>query len=223
MAIKYVLFDLDGTLTDPQEGIIKCVQHALLHYGIKERNVPKLRRFIGPPLRDSFQNEYAFTAKTAEEAIAKYRERFSTIGLFENRPYDGVVDMLKTLKEKGLKLAIASSKPEVFVVQISEKFGFTEYLDFQVGSQLDGTLEKKDEVVAKALELLGVTNKDEVVMVGDRSFDIYGAHKNGIKCVAVEYGFAVDNELTLVGADYYVENIKELTERLITLSEEVKF
>ncbi|MFI3326418.1 MAG: HAD hydrolase-like protein [Clostridia bacterium] len=215
--LKYILFDLDGTLTNPEKGIVNCAKFALEYYGIHEEDNDKLRSFIGPPLHKSFSQHYGFSTEKAREAIAKYRERFSTIGLFENEPYDGVVDMLKLLKEKGLKMAIASSKPEVFVKKISDKFGFTPYLDFQVGCHLDGTLEEKEEVMAKALELLNVQNKEEAIMVGDRKFDVEGSKINAVKCIGIKLGFATENELEEAGADYVVQDIKELTELLLNM------
>lgn len=125
--ISYILFDLDGTLTNPKEGITKCVQYALASFGIHEPDLDKLIPFIGPPLLQSFQEFYGFTPEDAVAAVEKYRERFSTIGLYENFPYPGIAPMLQQLQAQGKTLAVASSKPTVFVKQILEKFELSQY------------------------------------------------------------------------------------------------
>ena len=136
---KYLLFDLDGTLTDPKVGICTCVQYALKAMGIDEPDLDKLEPFIGPPLKDSFMNFYHMSEEQAEAAIAKYRERFADVGIFENKVYDGIPEMLKNLQANGMELAVASSKPEVFVERILEHFGIRKYFKAVVGSELDGT------------------------------------------------------------------------------------
>ena len=148
---EYVLFDLDGTLTDPKEGITKCVQYALKAFGIEEENLDNLECFIGPPLRDSFMQYYGFTPKQAEKAIEVYRERFRTVGLFENQVYEGIPQLLKACKEAGMVLAIASSKPTIFVKRILEHFALDSYFDVIVGAELDGSREKKEDIVEEAL------------------------------------------------------------------------
>ena len=148
---QYVLFDLDGTLTDPKEGITKCVQYALKAFGIEEENLDNLECFIGPPLRDSFMQYYGFTPKQAEKAIEVYRERFRTVGLFENQVYEGIPQLLKACKEAGMFLAIASSKPTIFVKRILEHFALDSYFDVIVGAELDGSREKKEDIVEEAL------------------------------------------------------------------------
>ena len=131
MRYQYLLFDLDGTITDPKVGITTCVQYALEHFGIHEPDNDKLEPFIGPPLQDSFEQFYHMDAETAKQAVAKYRERFQTVGLYENEIYDGMADLLKTLKEGGCRLAVASSKPTVFVKKILEHFDVAQYFDVQ--------------------------------------------------------------------------------------------
>lgn len=151
---KYILFDLDGTLTDPKLGITSCVQYALHKFGIEEPDRDKLEPFIGPPLLDSFQEFYGFDEEKGLQAVAYYRERFSTVGLFENEIYPGIAQMLARLQKAGCRLAVASSKPTVFVTQILEHFGILSYFEVIVGSELDGTRSRKEEVVEEALRQL---------------------------------------------------------------------
>lgn len=148
---EYILFDLDGTLTDPKQGITGCVQYALHRMGIEEPDTDKLTPFIGPPLLDSFHEFYGFSEAQGRQATAYYRERFTETGIFENEVYPGIEKMLADLKASGKKLAVASSKPGVFVERILEHFGLQSYFDVVVGSELDGTRTKKEEVVEEAL------------------------------------------------------------------------
>lgn len=216
---QYLLFDLDGTLTDPKLGITTCVQYALHKFGIEEADLDKLEPFIGPPLSDSFQEFYGFDEGQAADAIKAYRERFSTIGLFENELYTGMDKLLARLKGEGKKLAVASSKPEVFVRKILKHFGIEQYFDVIVGSELDGTRSKKEEVIEEALRQLcheGKSDNDIVVMIGDRKFDIQGAKAFGLVSVGVSFGYAAPGELEQAGADYIVDTVSELEELLLT-------
>lgn len=215
---KYVLFDLDGTLTDPKLGITTCVQYALEAFGIQEPDLDKLEPFIGPPLTDSFMEFYGMDLETAKKAVEKYRERFSTVGLYENEVYPGIPHLLAALKVKGVKLAIASSKPTVFVKKILDHFGLTGYFDAIVGSELDGTRVEKKEVVEEALrQLFGgrTVQKEQVYMVGDRKFDVEGAREQGVESVAVAYGYGSLEELMEAHADYIVCSVPELEEFLL--------
>lgn len=151
---QYILFDLDGTLTDPKIGITTCVQYALHKMGIEEPDPDKLEPFIGPPLTDSFRDFYDMDEEKAGQAVTYYRERFSTVGLLENEVYPGIPEMLAELKRAGKRLAIASSKPTVFVKKILEHFEICQYFDVIVGSELDGTRSRKEEVVEEALRQL---------------------------------------------------------------------
>ena len=191
--IKYILFDLDGTLTNPKEGITKCVQHALRYFGI-ERECDELVSFIGPPLKEQFMKYAALSEKDAEKAVEVYRERFAPIGLFENEIYDGVLEMLQELKNQGKILAIATSKPHVFAQKIADKYGISPYLSHLSGSELDGRNTDKAQVIKNAMAALGA-KPQETVMVGDRIHDCEGARKCKIKCVGVSYGFAAEGEL----------------------------
>ena len=215
---KYLLFDLDGTLTDPKIGITTCVQYALHSFGIEEPDLDKLEPFIGPPLRDSFMEFYGFTAEQAEEAVAKYRERFQDTGLFENEVYDGIPEMLKTLQSKGYFLAVASSKPQVYVERILEHFDLKKYFSVVVGSELDGRRETKDQVVQETLrQLFGENPVDpaQVYMIGDRKFDVEGARALGVESVGVTYGYGSKEELKEAKADYIVQSVDELEKFLL--------
>lgn len=215
---QYILFDLDGTLTDPKIGITKSVQYSLASFGITEKNLDVLEPFIGPPLKDSFMEFYSLTDVEAEQAIKKYRERFETIGLYENEVYPGIDKMLCQLKKAGKKLAVASSKPTIFVERILKYFSIDQYFDVVVGSELDGTRTKKEEVVSEALSRLfqdGSMDTEHTVMVGDRKFDIEGAREFHITGVGVSYGYGQGDELREAGADYVVDSVQELQKLLL--------
>ena len=215
--MKYILFDLDGTLTDPKEGITKSFQYALKHMGIIEENLDNLEKVIGPPLKDSFMEFYGMNEQEALEAVAKYRERFEKIGLYENEIFDGIKEMLKHLQEEGFLLAIASSKPTVFVERICEHFEIKQYFHHIVGSFLDGTRVKKEEVVEEAIREFGEKNLEEIIMVGDRKFDIEGAHQMGLKAIGVAFGYGGREELEKAGADYIADTVEELEKMLVEL------
>lgn len=218
---QYCLFDLDGTLTDPREGITKSVQYALKAYGIEETDLTKLEPFIGPPLVDSFMEFYGFTKEQATKAVEIYRERFAPIGVLENEIYPGISDMLDCLLKKGMKLAVASSKPECFVHQILEHFKIEKYFAVIVGSELDGRRTAKEEVVEEALRQLNMTDvsseekKRKCAMVGDRRFDMEGATAHGLTGIGVRFGFAGKGELEEAGADFIVDMVEELKEILL--------
>lgn len=215
---QYYLFDLDGTLTDPKIGITSCVQYALKAFGIEEENLDKLEPFIGPPLIDSFMSFYGMTEQEAKKAVVKYRERFSIKGKYENEIYEGIPELLKCLKEAGKRLAIASSKPTVFVKDILEYFHIQQYFDVIVGSELDGRRNAKEEVVEEALAQLYEKEKpdpERTVMIGDRKFDIEGAKAHGIHSVGCAYGYAAAGELEEAGAEVIVNSVNALKEALL--------
>lgn len=217
---NYILFDLDGTLTDPKLGITSSVQYALRALGIEEPSLDKLEPFIGPPLADSFREFYGLDEGQIETAIAKYRERFNDRGIYENEIYPGIAEMLAALKASGKKLSIASSKPTRFVERILDYFDIRTYFDVIIGSNMDGTRSKKEEVVEEALRQMlpsGMTpaeKKAAVAMVGDRRFDIEGAREHGITSVGVSFGYAPEGELEQAGADYIVDTVNALLEVL---------
>lgn len=212
---EYILFDLDGTLTDPKEGITKCVQYALASVGIDEPDLDKLEPFIGPPLHESFMDFYGFDRENAMKLVAKYRERYNVTGIYENIIYPGIADMLKNVKEAGCKISIASSKPTSMVETILDYFDIRKYFDSVVGSNLDGTRTKKEEVVEEALRQLQCV-KEKTAMVGDRKFDIEGARAFGLTGIGVTFGYAAENELQEAGADYIVDTVEELQNLLLS-------
>lgn len=205
---KYILFDLDGTLTDSKEGIINCFIYALKACGIEEK-ADNLKRVLGPPLSVSFSEFYNMDSQQVEYAIDRYRERFSTIGIFENGAYDGIQNMLQYLLDKGYILAVATSKPQEYTNRILEKYELERYFTVVVGSGMDGkTLNTKAKVIEKVLEELSIDNKDDAIMVGDRSHDILGAKACGIKSIGVKYGYSIGDELEESGADYIVSTVE---------------
>jgi len=212
---RIILFDLDGTLTDPKEGITKAVQHALRAYGIEEPDLDKLCPFIGPPLADSFMEFYGFSEKDAREAIHYFHEYFIGRGMFENRPYDGIGTMLQSLREEGFTLAVATSKPDIFAEQILEHFELRNYFKLVGGADMEEKRVKKGEVIAYTLDLLGVDpKKTPVMMVGDRKHDVIGAKENHIPCIGVLFGYGSREELSEAGADYLAESVENLGEIL---------
>ncbi len=213
-----LLFDLDGTLTDPKEGITNCVKYALESYGIKETDESVLLRFIGPPLYDSFRKYYNFSHDDANKAVEKYRERFSTIGLFENTIFDDTVKTLTELKKAGKTLALATSKPYVFTKRILDKFDIAKYFDIAVGSELDGTRAYKFEIIEEVLKRSKITDISRAIMIGDRKDDISGAKKNSIASIGIRCGYAENNELEEAGADYIFDNLTEIKNFLLKTS-----
>lgn len=210
-----ILFDLDGTLTDSSPGIMNSIVYALKKYNISVENTDDLRKFLGPPLHESFRDFYGFDDEKSMEAVGFYREYFSTKGLLENEVYSGIREMLEDLKENGKRLILATSKPQPFTDRIMEHFDLAKYFEFIAGSNMDGTRSKKAEVIAYALESCGIMGKSNVVMVGDREHDIIGATTVGIDSIGVEYGYGDYDELSNAGATYIVKTVEELKELLI--------
>lgn len=210
----YILLDLDGTITDPMEGITKSVAFALNHFGIEVNDIRELCPFIGPPLIDSFKEFYQFTDEQAHEAVAKYRERFATTGIFENKLYAGMTDFLERATQQGYTLMLATSKPSVFANRILTYFGISSYFAFVGGSGLDGSLPTKTDVIRYVLKQNDLTDLSKVVMIGDRKHDILGAKETGIASIGVLYGYGSREELTNAGADQIVQNLTELKQVL---------
>ena len=215
---RYILFDLDGTLTDSREGIVHCVRETILSYGdpIPEEGV--LLRFIGPPLQDSFIRFCGYSAEKAAEAVERFRLLYEPVGQYENRAAPGMEAVMARLKARGRVLALASSKPENLCVSICERFGFTPHLTALVGSPPHGDWEKED-VVREALRQLGLGPEDlpQVLMVGDRKFDVLGARACGVDCAGVEFfGYAPPGELEEAGAVAVVKTPEELEEFILT-------
>ena len=214
---KYILFDLDGTITDPKEGITKSVAYALSKFGIKVDSLNELCKFIGPPLKDSFIEYYNFNDDEAEKAINYYREYFSDRGIYENQVYKGFEDILISLKENNKVLIVATSKPTIFAQKILEHFNLRKYFSFVSGSNLDGTRVKKSEVIQYALERNNIKDLSEVIMIGDRKHDVYGAKEIGIESIGVLYGYGDYEELYDNGANYIVNNVEELRKLIMEI------
>lgn len=215
---QYILFDLDGTLTDSKEGIFNCIRYALDTLGVPVPPEQTLLKFIGPPLQDSFMEYCGFDREQAAEAVRIFRSRYSTLGKFENTAAPGMAELCARLKERGYVLALASSKPEEMCVPICEKFGFAPSLAVIAGSPPTGDWEKAD-VIREAMRRLGLTEQDypRVLMVGDRKFDVQGAAACGIACVGVEFfGYAASGELHEAGAVAVVRTPEELETYILT-------
>ena len=228
---KTILFDLDGTLTASGIGITKCVQYALKKMGHPENDLKKLEIFIGPPLITQFMEYLNISKEEAEQAVVYYRERYTTVGIFENELYPNVEKMLKTLKDNGYTVAVASSKPEKFVKQILEHFKIEQYFDEVVGATMSEKRTDKAEVIEETLKRLGrincsnndanniatekTINTENIIMVGDKKHDFLGARQFGIPCVAVSYGYGTIEELTNENPHKIVNTVDELLDYLL--------
>ncbi|UNP78351.1 HAD family hydrolase [Bacillus nitratireducens] len=207
---KTFLFDLDGTLTDPKEGIINSVLYALEKIGIEEVNISELDSFIGPPIQQSFVDRYNMNEIEVERAVFYFREYLKQRGLLENKVYDGITTLLQELKDAGNRLFVATSKPTVFAKQVTEHFQLTTFFEEIVGSNLDGTRIKKEEIIAHILQTNEELKKEEMVMIGDRKHDVIGANSNGIASIGVLYGYGSEIELSDAGAIHIVKDVEEL-------------
>lgn len=208
---KVILFDLDGTLTESGEGITKSVQYALEKLGQTEPDLKKLEVFVGPPLLQQFMKYAGLDEETAVKAVEYYRERYTDIGIFENEVYPGVEDMLDKLRGKGYILAVASSKPERFVKKVLDHFDLTKYFHEIVGSEMNGGRTSKADVIEEALDRLHMADhRDQVVMVGDKEQDVFGARKAGLKCLAVSYGYGSEEELKNANPLKIVDSAQEV-------------
>lgn len=205
-----VLFDLDGTLTDPGEGITNSVAYALNKFGIEVIDKTTLYNFIGPPLIDSFVKYYDMSYEDALLAVDYYREYFGVTGIFENRVFDGIPELLDTIKKSGRKIALATSKPEQYATRILDYFYLSQYFDFIGGATMDETRSKKADVIDYTLKQLNVTDKSNVVMVGDRHHDIDGANQNDLDSIGVLFGYGDRQELETAGATYIAETVNDI-------------
>jgi phosphoglycolate phosphatase len=215
MSYKYILFDLDGTLTDPKEGITKAVQYALKKYDIFVEDLDLLEKFIGPPLKNSFMEFYNFDEEKAVQAVSFYREYFKEKGMFENKVYENIENVLNKLQALGLNLIVATSKPTVFSKEILKYFNLEQYFIEVVGSNLDGTRSEKGEIIKFILEKYKITRIHEVVMIGDRKYDIIGATDNHIDSIGVTYGYGSEEELKNAKATYIANVVQDLLRCII--------
>ncbi len=205
-----ILFDLDGTLTDPGIGITNSVAHALAHWNIEVKDRAELYKFIGPPLSDSFMRYYGFTEEDAVRAIAVYREYFSVKGLYENEVYPGIPELLKALKALGKTVVLATSKPEKFAVEILRHFGLYDYFDIIAGASLDESRNKKADVIAYAISQMNDPELSKLIMIGDREHDILGARQIGIDSIGVLYGYGDRTEHEKAGATFIAEKVEDI-------------
>lgn len=212
---KIILFDLDGTLTDPKVGITKSVQYALLKMGIVEPDLDKLESFIGPPLQDSFADQYNFDEVLTQKAIEFYRDRFKEKGMFENKVYTSIPELLKSLKKLGFTLVVATSKPTVFSEEILKYFKLDHYFDLVIGSNLDGTRTAKTDIIQYIIDSYSEYKLSDFIMIGDRKHDIIGANNTGIDSIAVTYGYGSIDELNQANPTHIVNTVEEL-ESLLT-------
>ncbi|MGB4072160.1 HAD family hydrolase [Pseudomonas sp.] len=209
MHYQNILFDLDGTLTDPREGITRSVQYALAKLGIDEPDLQALEHFIGPPLLQCFMHTYQFDEATAWQAVNHYRERFREVGLYENQLFEGVHELLQLLQNQQRTLYIATSKPTVFAEQIARHFDFARHFKVIYGSELDGTRTDKVELIAHLLQQEQLA-LDSTLMIGDRKHDLIGARRNGLHAAAVGYGFGSFAELQAETPTYHFHSLAEL-------------
>lgn len=207
---KTVLFDLDGTLTDPGLGITNSVMYALEKFDIKVEDRTSLYKFIGPPLKDSFEKYYHMSDEEITRAIAYYREYFSVKGIYENVLYDGITEVLKQIKDSGRQVILATSKPEAFSVEILRYFKIDHYFDFAACATMDETRTNKAEVIAYALKLGEITDLKSAIMIGDREYDIIGAKAAGLNSIGVLYGYGSREELQNAGATYIAERVEDI-------------
>lgn len=212
---EYVFFDLDGTLIDSEEGITRSVQHMLRHFDIDVEDRSSLRRFIGPPIQVALKKYYGFDDAKIAEATVVYRAYFAENGIHQNEVYEGVHEMLAKLHGEGMRLALATSKPEPFAKQIMNELELEQYFTFMAGSLLDGGRDRKSEVIDHVLQECCVEDKCLAIMVGDRHYDVNGANESGLASIGVLWGFGDEKELRQAGAAYVVSRPEELTQLLL--------
>lgn len=215
---KAVLFDFDGTIVDSKEGITKSIMYALEKYDIPVEDESKLEYFIGPPLYVSFYDMFGVEGELSDKLVEAYRERYAVKGIYENKIYDGILDILKELRANGVKVGIASAKPTVYVKKIIEYLEIDDLFDTVVGNELHTVISDKSHLVTKALENLNITENEKCAMVGDRHYDISGALKAGVKAVGAVYGFGSEDELNDAGADFLAHDATELLNILLNKS-----
>lgn len=210
-----IIFDLDGTLTDPSLGITKSISHALSRMGVKPEPLIELKTLIGPPLIDSFMKYYKFSKNDSEKALEIFREYYSKKGLYENIPFNNINTLLHSLKNSGMKLAVATSKPQKFSERILDHFLLSQYFDLIQGASMDNTLIHKKDIIFEVLKKFREIPKDKIIMVGDRKYDINGAKENGISSIGVSYGFAESGEIETASPDFTAESIEDLFKILL--------
>lgn len=209
-----IIFDLDGTIIDSAQGILNSAMYALHKMGIEDVERDSLYSFIGPPLRDSFRTFFKLNEEDSRKAVEYYREYYREKGVLEVSIYDGIAEVLKTLKQQGKQVMMGTSKPETFARRIADHLDIAQYFDVIAGGDLEGKRDDKVSVLNYGLEQLGNPGSEEILMVGDRKFDVLGAAKLGIDTLGVLYGFGEQEELEQAGAKWIVENPIDIIEFL---------
>lgn len=210
-----IAFDLDGTLTDPAHGLILSFEYGLKKMGVDYGTKESLKRFIGPPLYDEWRSEFGFSPEEATEALRLFREYFAVYGWWDNEMYEGVPEMLSRLKAAGKRIALATSKPEIFARQILNLFDIAKYFDFIGGASTDKTRDKKHEVLEYVLSGLGNPPCESVILVGDRKYDAEGARFVGIDSLGVTYGHGSSEEISAAGFNITVDSVSAIADVLI--------
>ncbi len=210
MKNHFVLFDLDGTITDSSLGIINSIQYALNKMGLEENDNDRLRSYVGPSLKQTFLSNYFPEGDAYLQAIKYYREYYAEQGIFENKLYEGIEDVLETVHNAGGKIALATAKPPYFAKIILKYFGIYDVFDTVVGSHLEGTRSSKNEIIFEVLDQLGLPQSDSIFMIGDREYDIFGGQHHNLKTIGVEYGYGPKDELLNAKPDYLVNSTKEI-------------
>ncbi|MCW3490581.1 HAD hydrolase-like protein [Dethiobacter alkaliphilus] len=211
---KHILFDLDGTLTDPVEGILRSLRHTLEHFGLEQEDENQLKAFIGPPLADSFRSLYGFNEEQVAEAICLYRAHYAEDGIFGNKVMPGMVELLTRLQSEGKKMYVATTKMTAFAEQVLEIFKLDGFFSLVIGGNPDGTRTAKREIIAEILEVIPPREQKQAVMIGDRKYDIIGAKAHGMASIAVTFGYGSETELKNEEPDYLVSSVSELTRLL---------
>ena len=210
MKYKYILFDLDGTITESGPGIMNSVEYALNKMNREVGDRDTLKKFIGPPLTESMEKYYGMSKEEALLGVKYYREYYHDKGIYENRVYDGLEEVLKKINEAGKQAIVATSKPEKYAKIIIDHFHLTQYFACVAGMEMDGGRGTKAQVITYALEKNDITDKSNVLMIGDREHDVIGAHENGLDCLGILYGFGSRKEFEEAGADYIRENVEDI-------------
>lgn len=212
---NHLLFDLDGTLSDPSEGITKCIAYALEHFGIETVDLASLQHWIGPSIKQSLMEIHHFDEAQADLGVEKYRERFTEIGIYENRLFEGVPELLSALKKDGYHLSLATSKPEVYAKRILEHFEIKQYFDFVGGAGLDDSRPTKGHVIQHVIEQTAIGDLSKALMIGDRKYDIIGGQTYQMDTAGVLYGFGDLEELKEAGATFVFKDLASLSSFLL--------
>lgn len=208
---KIILFDLDGTLTDSAEGVIRSAQYMQEKMGIPKWADEDLKFIVGPPLMTTFRDDFCMSQEDAERALLFFRERYASVGLFENAVYPGIQEMLEDLQKKGKRMAVATSKKESSAIRILEHFGIASYFEVVGGDDREAGRDTKAKVVQYVLEKMNA-EKASAILVGDRKFDVEGARDVGIPCIGVKYGYGDEAEFLACGADFIAATPKDVAE-----------